>query len=171
MPRRSATETERALWRAAMRGVERLNGPDLPPQPAAVPAREEPDAPAVAVAPPPSPSSSKPGAVDRATLERLRRGQIAIDGRIDLHGITQAEAFSALMGFVAASLHRGKRALLVITGKGALSQGGGVLRRHAPSWLLASPFAPRILTVAGAHLRHGGDGAFYVLLRRTKPRP
>jgi DNA-nicking Smr family endonuclease len=109
-----------------------------------------------------------PGGVDRGTVERLRRGRVAVDGRIDLHGMDQRAAFAALMGFVETSSRAGKRALLVITGKGALSEGGGVLRRNAPSWLMASPLAGRILTIEPAHIRHGGGGAFYVLLRRKR---
>jgi DNA-nicking Smr family endonuclease len=96
----------------------------------------------------------------------LRRGQIVPDGRIDLHGLDQRAAFTSLMRFVELSLQEGRRALLVITGKGPAAQGGGVLRRNVPGWLAAGPFAPRILTVTSAHSRHGGDGAFYVLLRR-----
>jgi DNA-nicking Smr family endonuclease len=109
-----------------------------------------------------------PGPVDRSTLGRLKRGQIEIDGRIDLHGMDQRAAFAALMGFVDISLRSGRRALLVITGKGSLASGGGILRRSAPDWLMASPFARPILAVTSAHARHGGEGAFYVLLRRQR---
>lgn len=88
--------------------------------------------------------------------------------------MTQAEAFGALLGFVESSARAGRRALLVITGKGAVGpnatgKGGGVLRRSVPGWLAASAVARRILTVTPAHIRHGGDGAFYVLLRRERP--
>jgi DNA-nicking Smr family endonuclease len=58
--------------------------------------------------------------------------------------------------------------LLVITGKGSAGEGAGVLRRNAPAWLMASPRSGRILTTEPAHPRHGGDGAFYVLLRRKR---
>jgi len=109
-----------------------------------------------------------PGGVDRATVERLKRGQVSVEGRIDLHGMDQRAAYAALMGFVETAGRAGKRALLVITGKGALADGGGVLRRNAPHWLMASPVAGRILTIQPAHIRHGGDGAFYVLLRRRR---
>jgi DNA-nicking Smr family endonuclease len=80
----------------------------------------------------------------------------------------QRAAFAALMGFVETSSRAGKRTLLVITGKGALNEGGGVLRRNAPSWLMASPLAGRILTIQPAQIRHGGDGAFYILIRRKR---
>ncbi len=110
----------------------------------------------------------QPGPVDRPTLDRLKRGQIVIEGRIDLHGMDQRAAFAALMGFIDTSARAGRRALLVITGKGSVSQGGGVLRRNVPVWLHASPLAGRILAIAPAHRTHGGDGALYVLLRRVK---
>jgi DNA-nicking Smr family endonuclease len=164
MPKRSATEAERALWRTAMRDVRRYRTEHAPP----VAAAESPGPPVESVIPLATARRSTPGAVDRATEERLRRGRIAIDGRIDLHGMTQAEAFGALLGFVENSARAGRRALLVITGKGAVGQGGGVLRRNVPGWLASSPLARRILTVTPAHARHGGDGAYYVLLRRER---
>jgi DNA-nicking Smr family endonuclease len=169
MRRRSPTAAEKALWLAATRDVQPLRTPD--------PERIEPPAPPPlsppAVIDPPSaqpvqPKARRPGPVDRATLERLGRGKIAIEARIDLHGMDQRQAFTALMGFIDTSLRAGRRAILIITGKGAGGQGGGVLRRNAPAWLTSSPFAARILTIVPAHARHGGDGAFYVVLRRSR---
>ena len=95
--------------------------------------------PAANVVPLHSPASAvprAPGGVDRATVERLKRGHVAVEGRIDLHGMDQRAAYAALMGFVETAGRAGKRALLVITGKGALADGGGVLRRNAPNWQL-----------------------------------
>ncbi len=157
------------LWAAATRDVRPLRqqpaiSPPEPPAPTPDPAAQ-PQAPSAA-SPPPKPR--QPGPIDRVTLERLRRGQVQIDARIDLHGMDQRQAFAALIGFVEASLRLGRRGLLVITGKGAGVEGGGVLRRNAPLWLTAAPFSARILTIVPAHTRHGGDGAFYVLLRRTR---
>ena len=167
MPKRSATEAERALWRTAMRDVRRYRAANAPPAPSPIPetSQTEPSSTAVPLAANRHPA---PGAVDRATEERLKRGRVTIDGRIDLHGMTQAEAFGALLGFVESSARAGRRALLVITGKGGIGQGGGVLRRGVPNWLAASPLALRILTVTPAHIRHGGEGAYYVLLRRER---
>jgi DNA-nicking Smr family endonuclease len=165
MAKRSATEAERSLWSAAMRDVRRLRT-----EPATVPPPVPGNANAAPAAPEPAPAPAKrrsPGDVDRATLERLKRGRVTIEARIDLHGMTQGQAFSALLGFVDSSARAGRRAILIITGKGAVSEGGGVLRRNVPSWLAASPLAGRILTIAPAHLRHGGDGALYVLLRKA----
>jgi len=151
-----------------MRNVRPLNPstviPVLPPPPEPIAAAEiVPPSPIAVPAPP-----RVPGAVDRATVERMKRGQVNVEARIDLHGMDQRAAFSALMGFIDTATRAGRRAVLVITGKGAVSGGGGVLRRNAPNWLMSSPLAGRILTIQPAHTRHGGDGAFYVLLRRKK---
>jgi len=109
-----------------------------------------------------------PGAVDGQTLDRLRRGGAAVEARIDLHGLDQNAAFAALMEFIEKSVRSGRRTVLVITGKGAASRGGGVLRRSVPQWLKASPLAAHILTIVPAHITHGGEGAIYVVLRRRR---
>jgi DNA-nicking Smr family endonuclease len=107
--------------------------------------------------------------VDRATAERLRRGALAIDGRLDLHGLTQDEAHAALERFLAGSAARGRRCVLVITGKGlGDSFGRGVLRQAVPRWLNEAPNRARILAVMPAQPRHGGAGALYVLLKRNR---
>jgi len=103
------------------------------------------------------------------TLERnrekaFRQGNIEIDAKLDLHGLTQAEAFEALAAFVNKNVNAGKRLFLVITGKGPA--GTGVLRRHFKSWLTQLPEARRILTVKQAAIKHGGEGAFYVLMKK-----
>jgi DNA-nicking Smr family endonuclease len=167
MPRwRRPTQAEKALWGAATRDVRPLDPRLASPVPAPAPEPEPEKIVPLPVGLSPAPRAS--GGVDRATVERLKRGRVVVEGRIDLHGMDQKTAFAALMGFVDTSSRSGKRALLVITGKGALADGGGVLRRNAPSWLMASPLAGRILTIEPAHIRHGGDGAFYVLLRRRR---
>jgi DNA-nicking Smr family endonuclease len=169
--RRAATDAERALWALAMRDVRRLD-PEAHPIASVEPTVEgqqpEPSIPAVETAADPPRKAQRPGPVDRMTLERLRQGNVSVDGRIDLHGMDQRQAFAALMGFLENSVRSGRRSLLVITGKGALSQGGGVLRRNVPQWLMASPFSRRILTIAAAHTRHGGEGALYVILRKAR---
>jgi DNA-nicking Smr family endonuclease len=118
---------------------------------------------AVKAAAPPNPG------IDRRTAERLREGEIPIDRRIDLHGMRQDDAHAALDRFVRQAWKDGKRMLLVITGKGSL--GEGVLRRQVPRWLIAGEHAARLLKIEGAQARHGGSGAFYVLLRRQRDRP
>lgn len=102
--------------------------------------------------------------LDRKREKAMREGNIEIDARLDLHGKTQVEAFEALMRFVRRHAGNGARMLLIITGKG--SRGDGVLRRHLPQWLAQLPEAKRILAIRPASIAHGGDGAFYILLRR-----
>jgi DNA-nicking Smr family endonuclease len=118
--------------------------------------------------PPQRPASRKtpePG-LDRNTQRRFERGEMPIDSAIDLHGLTQARAHEALDAFVGAAVKAGARMLLVVTGKGR--QGEGVLRRHVPDWLRSGPHAGRILRLASARIQHGGEGAFYILLRRVR---
>lgn len=107
-------------------------------------------------------------ALDRRTAERLRRGQIPIDGQLDLHGLTQEEALTALDAFLWQAAEAGHRCLLVITGKGTAREGGGVLRTLIPTWLAEGDHRSRILAVETAQPHHGGDGALYVLLRRNR---
>ncbi len=91
---------------------------------------------------------------------------MAIDRRLDLHGMTQANAHAALDRFVRGAWRDGARLLLIITGKG--SGGEGVLRKSLPQWLHAGEHAPRVLRMESAQPKHGGSGAFYVLLRRQR---
>lgn len=83
---------------------------------------------------------------------------------IDLHGLDQARARSALTAFVQAAAAREERTVLVVTGKGAL--GDGVLRRRAPEWLAEPPLRDLVAGLAEAHRTRGGAGALYVALRR-----
>jgi DNA-nicking Smr family endonuclease len=118
--------------------------------------------------PPQSPVPTPPldnfAGVDRATAERLKRGRRAIEARLDLHGMTQAEAHRALFGFVAGSRTGGRRCVLVITGHGRAS--GGVLKSAVPRWLNEPELRRHVLAIAAARPQHGGAGALYVLLRR-----
>jgi DNA-nicking Smr family endonuclease len=119
--------------------------------------------------------------LDKRSALRLQSGKTEIDGRIDLHGMTQAEARPALTGFVTRGHLQGRRCLLVITGKGRRqnvpndgpwngdSAGEpGVLRRIVPRWLEEAPLAACVLAYTPAQQRHGGSGALYVLLKRRR---
>lgn len=127
----------------------------------------------------PSPAGARYGAetMRRAPAalteqRRVRRGQVEIDGRLDLHGMTQLRARAALGGFLARLRERGGRCGLVITGKGRppsaphTESEGGVLRRRLPEWLAEADLAPLVAGYAPAHRRHGGEGAWYVFLKR-----
>ncbi len=113
-----------------------------------------------------------PIAMDAKNYLRMTAGRLKPEGRLDLHGMYQDEAYPALIAFILNAQAAGKRLVLVITGKGRISdgwapEGRGVLRRSVPQWLQLQPLAPAVLEVRPAHLKHGGDGAFYVYLRRT----
>lgn len=174
MSRSRKPASDADLFAAVMRGVKPLprsrpSPPSPPPAPRPVPL-DEPRLPVAAAPATPALSSPPNPGIDRRTAERLRKGELAIDRRIDLHGMTEAAAHAALDRFVRQAWHDRARVLLVITGKGSVGQGGGVLRRNLPRWLAAGENAPRVLRVEPAQPRHGGSGAYYVLLRRQRER-
>lgn len=123
----------------------------------------------------PSPMLSVPDkAVDPAIHKKVRRGRIEIDGTIDLHGMTQTEAREALRRYIGARASRGDRTILVITGKGlktdndyiAAMNERGILRTMLPIWLSEPGLAHMISGWSLAARGHGGEGAWYVRLRR-----
>jgi DNA-nicking Smr family endonuclease len=120
---------------------------------------------------PPVPDSPSSPALqlDRRTEDRLRKGTMPIDATIDLHGLTRTQAHPALARFILSNYAMGRRCLLVITGKGRLAAPEpGVLRSSLPVWLSDPALSALILRITPAHRSHGGEGAFYVLLRRIK---
>ncbi len=104
--------------------------------------------------------------LERNREKALRQGDVEIEARLDLHGMTQAEAFDALTVFMHREVAAGKRHLLIITGKG--KDGMGVLRQNLGGWLRQLPEASAILAIRPAAPKHGGEGAVYVLLRRGR---
>src|SRR5206468_288224 len=166
------------LWRGAMRDVKawRDAEPELEETPPPAPEKKEPArrSPGVKATPTVNSPVSKPvltpGAVigvDKRLADRLKRGRLPIDATLDLHGLTQGEAHAAVQGLVARSVERGRRTLLIVTGKGR-RDGGGVLKSALPRWLNEAPSRGDILALAQARPEHGGSGALYVLLRRRK---
>lgn len=126
----------------------------------------------------PSLRQNVPG-LDKRTAERLRKGRMEIDGKLDLHGLTRAEAHRRLRSFITASQIQGKRCVLVITGKGSSrqktddapfmqSEKAGILREAVPKWLTAPDLRPLVIDIRHAQPKHGGSGALYVLLRRSR---
>jgi len=119
--------------------------------------------------------------LDRRTSQKMTRGKTDIDGRLDLHGMTQHNARSRLRSFLADSRSAGRRTVLVITGKGYSPYSShtlhgyqqvdtpereGVLRRALPQWLDETEFRVHVAGYQPAHPRHGGGGAFYIRLRK-----
>ncbi|MFD1341208.1 Smr/MutS family protein [Litorisediminicola beolgyonensis] len=116
---------------------------------------------------------NQPVKMDAKAFQRLKRGKLVPEARIDLHGMTLDRAHPALIRFILTSHSRGLRLVLVITGKGTREdpydpapRRRGVLKSQVPQWLRMPPLAPLILQVSEAHIRHGGAGAYYVYLKR-----
>lgn len=111
----------------------------------------------------------KAAGLDRKTQKRMRRGQIEVEARLDLHGMIQTEAHGALQHFLERAHFSGKRAVLVITGKGLTRTGEvGVLRQAVPRWLNEHPIRGWIKGFDHAAPADGGEGALYILLRRKR---
>jgi DNA-nicking Smr family endonuclease len=200
MPRRrSLGPEEEDLWQAVARTVRPMPGrrprsgpasPDPSAPAAEAPAPHRPEQPrhepdparltpfhvgekAVARPPAPHPAPAPALRMDAKTHARMTRGKLAPEARIDLHGMTVAEAHAELIRFILNAQSDGLRLVLVITGKGKTGPDGGpmsgrtgLLRQQVPHWLHLPPLGPAVQQVAGAHQRHGGGGACYVYLRR-----
>jgi DNA-nicking Smr family endonuclease len=196
--RRDLDPAEHALWDEVVRSVKPARGKRLSKPRAAPPAKREAAKPLPRTAqhakppkPPPEPlrglaPALMPGqpmlGVDGGTAERLRRGRIEPDARLDLHGLSQNRAYTALLSFIRRGHENGYRCVLVITGKGLTKSPdvstkgfvmpersrGGVLRALVPHWLNDSDLRAKVVGVQTAHARHGGTGALYIYLRRKR---
>jgi len=120
-------------------------------------------------------SSAGPIQMDHKRYGKMTRGRLSPERRIDLHGMTIAQAHPALMSFIQGAYGRGNRLVLVITGKGKskfddglIPVRMGVLKRQVPGWLRSGQLSAMVLQVSEAHLKHGGSGAYYVYLRRDR---
>jgi DNA-nicking Smr family endonuclease len=121
------------------------------------------------------PRAAKPEAPPLAPLGRRERSQLSrgrkeIDARLDLHGMTQIRAHRALSGFLQRAHSDGLTFVLVITGKGKIGAESerGVLRRQVPQWLSLPEFRSLVVGFEEAHVGHGGEGALYVRIRRSR---
>jgi DNA-nicking Smr family endonuclease len=179
--KRSLSEDEHTLWTVVTRSIKPLRR-----RKAVVPAAEEIALPAVPprklvkaakVVPPPAPPPSRMeppplAPLGRRLKQKIGRGSEPIDARIDLHGMTQASAHGALAHFLRRAQHDGARVVLVITGKGKLSADPhaerGVLKRQVPLWLESPELRPLVVGFESANIGHGGAGALYVRMRRTR---
>jgi DNA-nicking Smr family endonuclease len=174
--RRVLSQEERVLWTAVTKSIAPLRElpasgsndtaePAIPAPPARRPAKPAPAAHSL-------PGKKQPplAPLGRRMKQRVARGKDAIDGRLDLHGLTQSEAHAALLRFLRTASSRGARLVLVITGKGARAAEGerGVLKRQVPHWLSLPEFRAFVVGFEDAHIAHGGGGALYVRVRRDK---
>jgi DNA-nicking Smr family endonuclease len=189
--RRTLRPEEVDLWQTVARSAKPLHGKPasfhrrVEPAPATPPSPAEPLTPfrlgeKSRVKPGHSLAPSLPQALSQAPLQmdakafgKMTRGKLAPEARIDLHGMTLAEAHPELIRFILNAQSAGLRLVLVITGKGKrgedqgpIPQRIGALRHQVPHWLRLAPLGPAVLQVSEAHLKHGGTGAYYVYLRR-----
>ncbi|RWP41674.1 Smr/MutS family protein [Mesorhizobium sp.] len=169
------SEDDRVLWNLVARTAKPLKGrtaidsPDIGPD-NGDDTKPPPRAPAMAPAAAAKAKTQHVShALDEPTLEKLSKGRLPIEGRVDLHGLTQDEAYSLLFSFLHRAHAGGIRYVLVITGKGSSSGGDGVLRRAVPAWLSTPAFRPLVSSHDHAARNHGGSGALYVRLRRARP--
>ena len=172
--RRVLSDEERVLWTAVTKTIAPLKGaapPENNETSVGVPARR--GAPAVKSPRTALPVAEKKAlppltALGRRAKLRVARGKEPIEGRLDLHGLTQREAHTTLLRFLNAASSRGARLVLVITGKGGVGQGErGILKRQVPQWLALPEFREWVVGFEEAHIAHGGEGALYVRIRRN----
>jgi DNA-nicking Smr family endonuclease len=183
MAKRRVTPEELELWRQVAQTVRPIKSrrrlpkekEESPPaSPAAKPRSAKPaPAPAAAARPqaPAKPHELTHGlshGIDRRQAERFRKGKLAIEGKIDLHGRTQQDAHDDLLAFLRRARDADKRCVLVVTGKGMTSSKTGILRQAVPRWLNEPSFRALVLAFDYAEPQHGGEGALYVLLKRVR---
>jgi DNA-nicking Smr family endonuclease len=183
-PPREASEDE--LWAGAVAGVKRVEddvrGVAAPPRPRGAPETFwHPDLEAVdqlrALVSGDAPFDLSDGdefvegriaGIDPNLVRKLRRGEFAVQGHVDLHGMTREEAKGAVERFLRASRNGGKRCVLVVHGRGLHSKDQlPVLKEALRTWLSTARFARHVLAFATARPADGGAGAVYVLLRRA----
>ena len=167
-------------WWVETGGGERLNGASSR-APGSSPPRTGAKAEAIAAPPekaakPRNGAGALPGALDRPTTRKIAKRRLPLDGRIDLHGLTEAEAHGRLLGYLGRAREAGLRHVIVITGKSRPRSNAdplderprGVLRRAVPRWFRTEPFARLVSGHSPAGPRDGGDGALYVKLKRVR---
>jgi DNA-nicking Smr family endonuclease len=181
--RRLLSGEERELWEGVAKSVKplrkRTRAPKIEFADGALPAETESETspPQIVVRPAlGKPALKKPVAppplapIGRRERAQISKGRKEIDARLDLHGLTQARAHRALLGFLHRASADGMTFVLVITGKGTSGTGPerGVLRRQVPEWLALPEFRGLVVGFEEAHIGHGGAGALYVRVRRSR---
>ena len=182
---RRRDESDEELWERVARSAKPLatgraaSHADRPKkEPQRETAKGEKPAPRLApkVAPKPPPTA-RGEVLNRQTARALERGRLAVEARLDLHGMRQREAHAALRRFLKSAQGRGHRHVLVITGRGTepdarrsfyAGDERGVLRQAVPHWLEQPDLANLVLSYSEAPRRLGGGGALYVRLRAAK---
>jgi DNA-nicking Smr family endonuclease len=179
--KRALSEEERALWESVAMQIKPLRKRPRAPRAAIAPVEELPAA-AKSTGLPKLPANARSAKtlkpdkppplapLGRRERSQLSRGRKEIEGRLDLHGMTQTRAHRALLSFLQRASSDGLTFVLVITGKGASGpdSGRGVLRRQVPEWLSLPEFRTLVVGFEEAHIGHGGEGALYVRVRRGR---
>lgn len=170
------SDEDRVLWSLVARSAKPLKGTKAVAVPVIEPvtmaeAMAEDVRPIAQPAASPAPRAphAQPTTLDKPTRQKLSAGKLPIEGRVDLHGMTQHQAHALLLSFLVRAHAGGVRYVLVITGKGSSSGGEGVLRRAVPGWLATPAFRALVSSHDHAARNHGGAGALYLRLRRKNP--
>ena len=114
--------------------------------------------------------------IDKKKLSLLKRGKLQPEFILDLHGMNTVIAKKKSIEFIKSNYLNGKRLLLIITGKGKSSRTSffengnqiGIIRKSLKSWLYESEVRTKILGIVSSHINHGGEGAFYIYLKKNK---
>ena len=193
MSRRKPTKSEIELWQQVVHKAERMHplraDPPAPKPIAKLPKVSTPQIEPFHLGQKAMPSPAKhnlkpavshrlahtPVQMDHKAFGRMKRGKLKPEGRLDLHGMRIDTAHPALTRFILSAHSSGKRLVLVITGKGKdrdepgpIPTPRGILRTQVPQWLMLAPLAQAVLQVTPAHISHGGEGAYYVYLKRHR---
>jgi DNA-nicking Smr family endonuclease len=175
---RGLTAEEAAAWARLASSVTPLEGKKVPPLDKNTPKVRKPITPARSVTPPiktvpkPAPSRSSNSGLDGQWERKLQSGTISPDFTLDLHGHSLDSAYSRLMHGMDQARSMGARVVLLITGKSRpvdpADRGSrrGAIRAKILDWLAASSHGDAIAAVRRAHIRHGGDGALYLVLKK-----
>jgi DNA-nicking Smr family endonuclease len=179
--RRGLSDEERVLWESVAKQVKPLRKkraakaqaalPEAETKTVAKPAGPLKPAPAKTVQAPRPPTPPPLAPLGRRERSQLSRGKKEIEARLDLHGMTQTRAHRVLFSFLQRAHSDGLNFVLVITGKGKASGAEserGVLRRQVPQWLSLPEFRALVVGFEEAHIGHGGEGALYVRVRRSR---
>ncbi len=186
MSKKPTDSDEIELWQQATRDVKRLKGKEYQaklkkPSPSKVSRESSPaSTPSQQYQPKPAHPSQQPKNqhIDRRTADRLRKGQIRPEATLDLHGMAQDKAHSALIHFIQSAFAQKKRCVLLITGKGTprtnhdpsddlFKSPPGILKKRAPEWLQNPSLNPYLLQFCPAQPKDGGQGALYIYLRKN----
>ena len=104
--------------------------------------------------------------IDRSSARRMQRGQVPIEDRLDLHGLSQEQAQKEVKAFIGSAVQKNFRHVLIITGKGR--DGHGILREKVPEWLKDAPLRFHLNAISYAQPKDGGKGALYIRLKRQR---